>query len=246
MIKISRKPSWKQVLSAGLLATALTTVSGGLSSSGLALATRQISSDTQRTIDLKIWEAHGVNLSFITVGETIRKVWLDDPAQFVLNVDGCLENLSADSCTESGASVLHIRRIKPINFPGLPRTPSGSGAHLTVITEAVNGQRKIYSFRLLTGSGQPEYSTIEITPAPLSVRNQILIASIRQGLEVAQKNQQISPNDPLWNRIETFLGLLNNGQTVEQAAAQAQISLALVRRLNSLGSRGSTIPDFSI
>ncbi|HAG82516.1 MAG TPA: hypothetical protein DCL61_15470 [Cyanobacteria bacterium UBA12227] len=243
---MSRKSSWKQYLSVGLLATTVTAIGGSFCSPLLALSVRQISSNEQQTIDLKVWEAHGINLSFMSLGETIRKVWLDDPSQFVLNADGCLENLSADSCPEPGASVLHIRRIKPINFPGLPRTPPGSGTHLTVITQVTNGGRKIYSFRLLPGSGQPEYSTIEITAAPLPISNQTLIASIRQGLEVAQENQQISRNDPLWSRIETFLGLLENGQSVEQAAAQAQISMALVRQLNSLGDRGLTIPNSSI
>ncbi|MDJ0799982.1 MAG: hypothetical protein QNJ51_24775 [Calothrix sp. MO_167.B12] len=117
---------------------------------------------------IKVWFQQGTNLSFIPARETIRKVWLDDPSQVTLDFDGpmCLQfgQSSGDTgnCNNSAANVIHLRRIKKLNIPGLPHT---NKTLLTVVTEK-EGQKKLYAFRVLYGNGSPEYNTLAVFPDP--------------------------------------------------------------------------------
>lgn len=54
-----------------------------------------------------------------------------------------------------------MRRIKKVNIPGLPQSPT---TLLTVITQTSTGDRKAYSFRVAVSSGSPKYSQVIITP----------------------------------------------------------------------------------
>ena len=114
--------------------------------------------------NITVWYQQGTNLNFIPAGETIKKVWLDDPSQVTLDFDGpmCLQfgqqsDGTAD-CENSAANVIHLRRIQKLDIPGLPNTDS---TLLTVVTEG-QGRRKLYTFQVLYGDGVPEYNTLAV------------------------------------------------------------------------------------
>ncbi|GAB1541319.1 hypothetical protein NUACC21_39900 [Scytonema sp. NUACC21] len=113
---------------------------------------------------ITVWFQQGTNLSFIQTGETIKKVWLDDPSQVTLDFDGpvCMQfgqqGSETGDCENSAASVIHLRRIKKLDIPGLPNTNS---TLLTVVTEK-QGQRKLYTFRVIYSNGTPEYNTLAV------------------------------------------------------------------------------------
>jgi hypothetical protein len=118
---------------------------------------------------IKIWYQQGTNLSFIPAGEVIKKVWLNDPSQVTLDFDGpvCMQfgqdsNSSAGDCKNSAANVIQLRRIQKLDIPGLPPTDN---TLLTVVTEA-QGTNKLYTFRVLYGTDNPEYHTLAIFPDP--------------------------------------------------------------------------------
>ena len=115
---------------------------------------------------IKVWYQQGTNLSFIPTGEKIKKVWLNDPSQVTIDFDGpmCVQlgqgnRTTLGNCQNSGANVIHLRRIKKLDMPGLP---SVSNTLLTVITQR-QGQTKLYTFRILYGD-IPEYHTLAIYP----------------------------------------------------------------------------------
>jgi hypothetical protein len=119
------------------------------------------------TIDVSYQQ--GTNLSFIQAGEVIKKVWLNDPSQVTMDFDGpvCMQfgekpNTNIGDCKNSSANVIQLRRIKKLNIPGLPAT---SNTLLTVITEG-QGKNKLYTFRVLYGTGRPDYHTLAIFPDP--------------------------------------------------------------------------------
>jgi hypothetical protein len=121
------------------------------------------------TID--IWYQQGTNLSFIPSGETIRKVWLNDPSQVTIDFDGqmCMQfgqdhNTNLGDCKNSAANVLQLRRIEKINIPGLTNS---NNTLLTVVTEN-QSKIKLYTFRVIYGEGSPEYHTLAIFPDPPS------------------------------------------------------------------------------
>lgn len=109
----------------------------------------------------------GTNLSFIPAGEIIKKVWLNDPTQVVMDFDGpmCMQfgqerNANVGDCKNSGANVIQLRRIKKLKIPGIPDVKN---TLLTVVTER-QGQNKLYTFRVLYSDGVPEYHTLAIYP----------------------------------------------------------------------------------
>ncbi|MCF4970362.1 MULTISPECIES: hypothetical protein [Nostocales] len=115
---------------------------------------------------ITVWYQQGTNLSFIPAGETIRKVWLNDPSEVTLDFDGsmCMQfgQENSGDCKNSGANVIQLRRIPKLNIPGLPKT---NNTLLTVITEA-QGQPKLYTFRVLYGDDAPEYHTLAVYADP--------------------------------------------------------------------------------
>ncbi|MHC5936843.1 hypothetical protein [Nostoc sp.] len=116
---------------------------------------------------ITVWYQEGTNLSFIPAGEVIKKVWLNDPSQVTIDFDGpvCMQfgpeaNSSSGDCKNSAANVIQLRRIKKLDIPGLPPT---SNTLLTVVTEG-QGRNKLYTFRVLYGTDDPEYHTLAIFP----------------------------------------------------------------------------------
>jgi hypothetical protein len=113
----------------------------------------------------------GTNLSFLPAGETIKKVWLNDPSQVTMDFDGpmCMQfgaerNLNSGDCKNSAANVIQLRRIPRLNIPGLPKADN---TLLTVITEN-QGRSKLYTFRILYQDTAPGYHTLAIYPDPPS------------------------------------------------------------------------------
>lgn len=197
---------------------------------------------------IQLSPGYGVNISFIPTGETVQKVWFDNPSFATLDADGCLSGLGGQQreCLGNQVRVLHLRRITPLDIPGLPKTNS---TLLTVITSGKAG-RQVYLFQVAVGSERSsQYHTIEVTPRQLTARNarqyRPVVESITDwqtfnwGLTVAQERRLVRPGQPLWNRIQNFLVKVKVGEQIEAAAQSSGISLTLVKRLQELGTETS-------
>ncbi len=97
-------------------------------------------------LNIPLAPGSGVSINFAPAGETIQKVWLDNPSFVTIDADGCLAGLPSfgDDCQESYASLIYLRRINDLTIPGLPKS---SQSLLTVVTEK-QGQTNIYVFRI--------------------------------------------------------------------------------------------------
>ena len=194
---------------------------------------------------------YGMTLSFIPSGDRIEKVWFDNPAFATLDVDGCLSGLGAaagetspSGCSSPGATVLHLRRINKLTVPGLPDT---NRTLLTAVAvERASGRRRVYLFRVVPAP-KTSYQIIEVVPSSASssktLANYRLLTDaatdwqvFQRGLDVALQQRSIVSRQPLFQRIQTFLLKVKNGERVASAAEAAGISLQLVERLRSLGS----------
>jgi hypothetical protein len=194
---------------------------------------------------VKAWPGHGVSISFFETGEVIRRAWLDrsKKSRFIIDVDGCLSGLGRD-CENPGAGLIHISAIDGVTIPGLPSALYGE--HLTVITES-NGQKKSYHFRLVPGTGAPEYSEISIEndleplPDESKPRPNAYAAAdaqwVTRGMQVALSNQWIDAQGALWQRLTHLVGELQSGADVNAAAANAGVSMQLVEKLMQLGGK---------
>ncbi|NJN07533.1 MAG: hypothetical protein HC815_05900 [Richelia sp. RM1_1_1] len=203
---------------------------------------------TKQTI--KVWAGHGVSISFYTSGEIIKKIWLDDPSRFVIDVDGCLEGMKGCSGDNVGAGLIHLRKIDPVKIPGLPQAGTW-GSHLTVVTES-NAKKKVYHFSIVPGSGTPEYSQIEIIasqreniaskqPQSLSQSVDYTAVSdskyIAKGMEIAVSNQWLATNTKLWDRLNKLIALRSQGTDLTLAASDAGVSMKLVKKLMQMGGK---------
>lgn len=135
-----------------------------------ATVVRNVSSDQAQgiigeAISLDVAPGVGLNISFIQTGELVKKAWIDDPSRITLSFDGtlCQTNSQGQECdSDQGASVVHLRQIRPIQFPDLPRS-NANGTLLTLITEGSEG-RKLYQFRVRPVTREPKYTTIAVRP----------------------------------------------------------------------------------
>ena len=189
---------------------------------------------------IKLSSGYGVNVSFIPTGETIEKVWLDNPGIASLDVDGCLSGLGKDCEEDSGGTVLHLRRIKPLDFKQLP---SSNSSLLTVVTKGSN-KRRVYMFQVAMADTTPKFHTIEITNDKEefntnrfgNTKDTINLQLISRGLLVARRQRLISLKSPLITRVRNFLVLVRSGEQINMAARKNGISLQLVNRLMQLGN----------
>ena len=111
---------------------------------------------------------------FSALGESIYRVWLDDPSRITVDFDSDPQN--------AGAQVIHLRRIEMLDFEGLPAAPR---TLLTVVTVDNAGQRTVYQFPIFYGSGVPSYSTVALTPAPaIAASSSGLVASPVGGISI--------------------------------------------------------------
>ncbi len=200
---------------------------------------------------INVWNGHGVAISFYEIGEIIKKVWLDDPSQILIDTDGCLEGLD-ENCPKGGAGLIHLRRINRVNIPGLPQA---STTLLTVITQSSTGERKAYSFRLATSNGTPKYSQVVIandvakkqtTPKPQLqslVKTQQTINKIRSGIVVAIKNKWINYQDELYQRLQKLISHLQAGDDISTAAKAASVSEELVNKLIVLSNSSDNLTN---
>ncbi len=196
---------------------------------------------TKQNSPIEIFPGHGTTLNFRSTGETIHKVWLDDPSQVTLDFDdaNCLEG--SENQTPCAAKVIHLRRIQRLSFPNLPTTNSTT---LTVVTD-----RNFYTFRLTyPNTGSPKPSVLNIQPtssmsatATLPANGKSGAQRIEQGLQVARSRHLIQPGDALWNRLQSLLNLIHTGTPVAQAAQQVGVSQALLIRLVELGSQSNSL-----
>lgn len=210
-----------------------------------------------------VWSGAGTNLNLIPTGEIIKKVWLDDPSQIGLDSDEplCVLNAATDneSCTNSQAKVIHLKKIHPIKFPSLPQTAT---TLLSVVTEDPTGDRELYQFRIAYGQGNPEYHTVTIFPddAPTPIEQtrvvrqnslqQPSLENIELGLQIAKNRGLLSEsqgNQELEVRVQNFLILARNGQPFKSAASQAGVSAQLIFKLAEFGYEQSQVsrPSFA-
>lgn len=206
----------------------------------MALSARTVSiEDAQgisgKIITLEVAPGYGLNINLIPTGEIVKKAWIDDPSRITLSFDGHLCQGATQQCNNEGATVIHLRQIKPIQFPDLPRS-AGGGTLLTLITEGSQG-RKIYQFKVMPISGIPKYTVLNVssenpynTPllprrnAPLMVNNSQRRGyqnNFQQPQNIArverQRNNQLAQSPPVKTPVKPVIGFPTPSATSQSA-----------------------------
>lgn len=154
---------------------------------------------------LEVSPGLGLNINLIPTGEIVKKAWIDDPSQITLSFDGEMctpsNNEQQQECTSSnGATVVHLRQIKPIKFSALPRNRTGLTL-LTLVAEGASG-RKLYQFKVAPISGEAKYTTLTIAPNPEKLTP--IVEQIPTSHTLPNPNTApIRVNDPKPPKVET-------------------------------------------
>lgn len=179
---------------------------------------------------------YGVSLSWLGAGETIKKVWLDNPSFLVMDADGCLEGLN-QGCTGE-ANVLHLRRIEPLNLPNIPST---NHSLLTVITEN-NGQGGFYIFKIVK-SNTPHHLVYKVLDPPSPSRNtqSNFYTTLNRGIRVARREGYLIDGSELDIKLSILMSELQTGGDLEAIAREQNVSTQIINRLIQLSQQTNEI-----
>ena len=212
-----------------------------LASSVINISTSHAQGRTGSIPTLTVWSGMGLSLNFSGTGERIVKAWLDDPSRLTLDFDVSLCSGQGNGRCGSGATVIHLRRIHPLNFSHLPATPT---TLLTVVTEGQR-ERKVYYFKLGYGSGKAKYIAVNINTDPrpaLQQRQRLEEAArdraerIKQGLKVARQLNTSAQNELVFNRVEILLAHVRGGMSFSEAIRRVNIAPSVIDQLESLAA----------
>lgn len=159
-----------------------------------------------KLVSLQVGKGHGLNANFIPTGETIEKVWIDDQSQVGISFDGNLCQWTSSQqaeCSNSGATVIHLRQTKLINFPDLPRSQNGSTL-LSAITQGESG-RKLYQFTVTPVKNAPACSSMTILPDPQRL-DPLLPTSVSQNSPSRSSQVPTDTSNSSWQQETTVPG----------------------------------------
>jgi hypothetical protein len=183
------------------------------------------SRDAARGYVVTVPDGMGVNISFRELGERVRRIWLDDISEVVIDVDEPLPS----------AQLLHLKRIVRLTIPNQTRA-AGSRTLLTVVTD-----RELYQFVLVPVPTARSH-TIHIIPErepvlQLDEKTVARLSHVENGLNYAIKERRILPDSPLVLRVREFIARARTGLSIPQAAEQQGLYLSFLQSLARLGMR---------
>jgi len=194
-----------------------------------------------------VWQGTGLSLNFGSTGEHIVKAWLDDPSKLTVDFDVPICNGTCDS----GAAVIHLRRIRAMSFEHLP---DSANTLLTVVTGS-NQTKKVYYFRVYYGKNEPaKYIAININTdiRPALKERQRLEANTREkteriekGLKIAKEKSTDKNNAIVFERVENLIAHVRLGMSFSDALHLENLSPSVLEKLESLANSTSQGADKS-
>lgn len=199
---------------------------------------KQVNADFSSPLPIGLAHGYGVSIDFRQINQRVVKVWLDNPSFATLSVDGCLEGLD-QSCENSVANILHLRRIDQIEIPGIVPTTESL---LTVVTD----RNQIFLFKLTTAAhpgslvinlipNQSSQSAQQVTTGSTTV-DWFLVAAVERAINKSIAAGTLVENSLLHQQLSNFHRYLKQGMSEQQARSRSGISTEIVQKLKELGN----------
>ncbi len=170
-------------------------------------------------------------IDFNPASEVVRHVEVSNPEKVSINYDGDINS--------GYATTMYLR---PVTGVSIPQLPQGATTEVMVTTQDRMGQRKTYPFELVYAHNGSDCSVWSIYPdsqglplIELADRRRVPLEYVTMGLAVAARDGSLPYENPLRQRVENFLALVQNGERVLPAAEQVGVSVAVIRELAQKG-----------
>ncbi|PSB41593.1 hypothetical protein C7B80_30205 [Cyanosarcina cf. burmensis CCALA 770] len=244
-----KRPIWAAATVSALCFSLVTSHNPLLAASVRTIPMREARGEAGQIPTLTIWEETGLNINFIPTSEVVKKVWLDDPSRLGVDFDGTLCVSEAENCSDTGATVIHLRRINPIKFPQLPKTQA---TLLSIVTQGEDGAKNLYQFHVTYGQGKAQYATVNISPVvSLPLNQQLQKPSTTQESQVENQPQlqgegvtspAISPVNPALSARKPVVASVERqpadvATSVEEQIEPIEAGMANAKQKNSLGEQ---------
>jgi hypothetical protein len=184
--------------------------------------------------ELSLYPDTSVTLDWTQTDRIIETVFLSNSTTLIVGSDGCLSGLSNVPCKQNRASALNIKLRQPRTF---------IRSTLTVVTIDPTGKRKTQVYSLLRGKkyGRDDeinliqYSASAPPPSLGSIKSSQALL-LRKGLSTAQARRWAL--DPLLiSKSQLMINYVEQGMSLEDAAAKARVSLPYAQKLISIGEQ---------
>ena len=187
----------------------------------------------QQPIMLKVWAGRATAIDFSSTKQRIISVVLADPSKLVYN---------ADLPIESGqASTLFLKQIQPLKFPG---ATTANLTNLFIKTVDSQGRQQLHTFNVMAAHGSPEYSSEQVSKTASTTSSLLptlstseLLDRVEAGMQVAILRGLAKSDDPLFDQVRYFLRAARSGVSLQIAANQVGVSLAIIQKLSQLGNQ---------
>jgi len=188
------------------------------------------SDQAYRGYQIKLAPGLGINISFVQMQEKIKRIWLDDLSEIVIDVDVALPE----------AQIIHLKRIETLPIPFQSRSKL-KNTSLTVITD-----KNIYQF-IIELVDKNFYQTIHIIPQKepileLDEKTIARLSHVERGLERAIQERRILPNSSLILKVKEFISSARLGKPIPIAAQEQGLYLSFIYELARLGLRPPQFP----
>jgi len=188
------------------------------------------SQDAYRGYRIKLAPGLGVNISFVQMEEKIKRIWLDDLSEIVIDVDVALPE----------AQIIHLKRIQELAIPFQARSKQ-KNTSLTIITD-----KSIYQF-IIELVDQNPYQTIHIIPQKepileLDEKTIARLSHVERGLERAIQEKRLLPDSLLISKVREFVVSARRGKPIAIAAREQGLYLSFIYELARLGLKPPQFP----
>ncbi|MCS6781919.1 MAG: hypothetical protein NZ482_01880 [Gloeomargarita sp. SKYG98] len=163
---------------------------------------------------VRVGPGFGATLQF---GEPLQKVWLDDPTELIVDFDKALP----------GATILHLRRIKPAPVP-LQARAIGRDTLLTAVT--TSGRVHQFRVQLVSGRGTG-FLSVGGGPSP----ELYSIELIERGLQRAIAQGRLASDSSLASKVRQYVALVRQGTDPATAQTQTNLNPATLYEFSRIG-----------
>lgn len=240
-----------------LLATGALIITGFWGNGVIALERQTVADTTAASTvtPVMVSQGHSTVLNFVN-GQYVQSVWIDNPNVLGVATDRPLCGSGGDSNGCGNASSIRLTSLNgSLGLPGRGYASNGGTTTLVTINTVGNQGAIPYQFEVTTNVPSSPVSMVVIESTSVQsesdrpdlsvLTSRIDIEKVRAGMEAAISSGQADVDSDAWRSLESFLMLVERGQSVAGAMRISAVPVRLLNALQSMGAEKTTATEDS-